>query len=47
VLGLTWLGMDAPIQLHNQAPAGAAEINDVLIVSMLAPELKAWKPESP
>ncbi len=47
VLGLTWLGMDAPIQLHNQAPPGAAEINNVPIDGMLAPELKALKPESP
>jgi hypothetical protein len=47
VLGLTWLGMDAPIQLRNQAPPRTAEINDVLIDGMLAPELKALKPESP
>jgi hypothetical protein len=47
VLGLTWLGVGAPIQLHNQAPAAATEINDVPIDGMLASELKALKPESP
>jgi hypothetical protein len=39
--------VDATIQFHNQAPLGAAEINNVPTHGVLAAEFKALEPEGP